>query len=237
MAAAAVKVVLVIDDDAGFRKLARRLLERAGFAVVEAADADEALAEVAKEPPNLALLDVCLPHTSGYEIYRELRDRCGEGLPILFVSGERVDPYDRVAGLLMGADDYLVKPFDPDELIARVRRSLARRTTSPTEAQLGTEDLIAELTPREREVLALLAAGRSSKQIARQLVISPRTLGTHMQHILSKLGVHNRTQAVAAAHRAGLVLTPEVEVHLRKALAEPAPPVAKKIPDPVRFAS
>ena len=214
------ELVLVVDDDSKFRAVSRALLERAGLRVEEAPGANEALAAVEQTPPSLVLLDVCFPRTSGYEIYRELRDRCGEALPIIFVSGERVDSYDRVAGLLLGADDYLVKPFDPDELIARVRRSLGRGrhngAAAPAPAQ---EELIAELTPREREVLALLAAGRSSKQIAQQLVISPRTLGTHIQHILRKLGVHNRTQAVAVAHRAGLVLMPEVEAHVRNAVA------------------
>jgi DNA-binding NarL/FixJ family response regulator len=125
-------------------------------------------------------------------------------LPIIFISGERVDSYDRVAGLMLGAEDYLFKPFDPDELLARVRRSLGRtseRATTESEAA----ELMDALTRREREVLSLLAAGRSSKQIARELVISPRTLGTHVQHILKKLGVHSRTQAVAIANHAGLV--------------------------------
>ena len=195
--------VLVVDDDEGFRALARALLERAGFAVVEAADADEALAAVEGSPPQAVLLDVRLPGVSGYEVYRELRDRCGEGLPILFISGERTDPYDRVAGLLMGADDYLVKPCDPDELVARVRRSLRPGRSEPADEgrDASAGDAIDELTPREREVLALLAKGHSSTEIANELVISPRTLGTHVQHILSKLGVHNRTQAVAMEHQ------------------------------------
>ena len=151
-----------------------------------------------------------------------VRDRCGETLPIIFISGERVDAHDRIAGLLLGADDYIVKPFDPDELIARVRRPLGRRTNGGTHAQPVTDELIADLTAREREVLAMLAAGVGSKQIARQLVISPRTLGTHIQHILGKLGVHNRTEAVAVAHRAGLVVASDVEAHSRERMADSA---------------
>jgi DNA-binding CsgD family transcriptional regulator len=75
------------------------------------------------------------------------------------------------------------------------------------------DDGLAELTPREREVLALLASGRSSKEIACRLVISPRTVSTHVQHILAKLDVSSRARAIALAHRAGLVDQAEVEAH------------------------
>ena len=225
--------VLVVDDDRGFRALARDLLERAGFAVMEAANADEALAAAEELPPDLVLLDVRLPRVSGYELYRELRDRCGESLPIMFVSGERIEAYDRTVGLLLGAEDYLVKPFDPDELVARVRRSLRPRRNGSSDTGAALD--LTELTPREREVLALLAEGRSSSEIARELVISPRTLGTHVQHILSKLGVHNRTQAVAVAHKAGLG-PPDVQPHALVA-ADSAPQAAKRIPEPSRLAS
>jgi DNA-binding NarL/FixJ family response regulator len=200
-----VEAILVVDDDAAFRTLVRTLLEREFFKVEEAANADEALAAIERTPPHLVLLDVVLPQTSGYELYRELRERCGSALPIIFVSGERTDAYDRSVGLLLGADDYLVKPFDPGELITRVRRSLGRSRdeawTSGMQPLAGAE--VDSLTTREREVLSLLAAGWTSQQIAHELRITGRTLGTHVQHILSKLGVHTRTQAVAVAHRAG----------------------------------
>ena len=200
--------MLVVDDDPSFRTLVRTLCERAGLRVEEAADVGGALVAAEEAPPDVVLLDVKLPGASGYEVYRELHDR-DPGLPIIFVSGERTDPYDRTVGLLLGADDYIVKPFDPDELIARVRRSIRRRTERKPER----DDALAELTPREREVLALLASGRSSKEIARRLVISPRTVSTHVQHILAKLDVSNRARAIALAHRAGLVDQAEVEAH------------------------
>jgi DNA-binding NarL/FixJ family response regulator len=210
------EIVLVVDDEAGFRELVRTLLERASFRVEEAADVDETLAAVERTPPHLVLLDVCLPQTSGYEIYRQLRERCGSALPIIFVSGERTDAYDRSVGLLLGADDYLVKPFDPGELIARVRRSLLRgqngNGADGRRAGAGAGAALDMLTPREREVLALLSAGRSSTEIAHDLLVSPRTLGTHVQHILKKLDVHNRTQAVAMARRVDLRL-PDVGAH------------------------
>jgi DNA-binding NarL/FixJ family response regulator len=208
---AAAPTVLVVDDDSGFRDLSRTLLERAGLRVETAAGAREALAAYDEVAIDLVLLDIRMPETSGYELYRELRERDDE-LPIIFVSGDRVEPYDRVVGLMLGADDYLVKPFDPEELVARVRRSLIRRTRDSARTKNG--DLLAELTRREREVLSLLAAGRSARQIARQLVISPRTVGTHIQNVLSKLGVHSRAQAVALAHGAELVELDDAEAHV-----------------------
>jgi DNA-binding NarL/FixJ family response regulator len=198
-AAAAGRRILVVEDDAGQRALMRAILNRIGE-VVEASDGETALAAAQSSPPALVVLDVCLPGLGGYETCRELRERFGDELPIIFVSGERTDPYDRTAGLLLGADDYVVKPFDPDELLTRVRRLLARRTTRAAEAT-EADDGFAELTPREVEVLALLADGLAQEDIARELVISPRTVATHIQHVLAKLGVHSRAQAVALAYR------------------------------------
>jgi DNA-binding response OmpR family regulator len=198
------KPILVVDDDRDFRRLVCSSLARAGFSVTESEDADEALAAIGHDPPALIVLDVKLPRVSGYELLRELRDRLGEQLPVVFVSGERTDAYDRIAGLLLGGDDYLVKPFDPDELVARVRRLLdsrsepARRTSSQ-ESHSGI-DL---LTSRECEILALLASGRTTAEITQELVITRCTLSTHVQHILAKLGAHSRAQAVAIAHRTG----------------------------------
>jgi DNA-binding NarL/FixJ family response regulator len=205
--------VLVVDDDERFRDFVRATIERAGFTAIDAVDADQALAAADLAAPELVLLDVRLPRVSGYELFHELRERLGSAVPIIFVSGDRTESYDRVAGLMLGADDYLVKPFDPDELVARLRRSLRPRSNGHHPSAVSPDDRTSDLTPREREVLSLLAGGRTSTQIAHELVISPRTVGTHVQHILTKLGVENRTQAAAIAHRAGLV-APEVEAHV-----------------------
>jgi DNA-binding NarL/FixJ family response regulator len=202
---AAKRVVLLVDDDDAFRGLVRRMLERAGFGVVEAADGDAALRAADETALHLALLDVVLPGMSGYELFESLRERLDEELPVIFVSGMRTDHYDRVAGLLLGADDYVVKPFDPDELVARIRRSLRPNRTREAPVGNGHSATAASLTPREREIVSLLAAGSTTREIAYELVISPRTVGTHVQHILGKLGVRNRGQAVALAFREGLV--------------------------------
>ena len=191
--------ILIVDDDPAMRELLSRLLDQAGFPTRQVATGEEALAETRRERPRLVLLDIRLPGVSGYEVCRELRERFGEGLPIVFISGDRVEPFDRAAGLLLGADDYVVKPFAPDELIAQVRRLVTRFTPPAGKAERP------KLTRRESEVLHLLADGLAQPEIAAELVISSKTVSSHIQHILVKLGVHSRAQAVAAVHR-GLVL-------------------------------
>ena len=151
------------------------------------------------------LLDVILPGGTGYEICRELKDEHGADLPVVFVTGERTESADKVAGFLVGGDDYLVKPVDPDELIARVRRLTTQ--AEPPSIRAGTQ--LEELTPRESEVLRLLAEGLTAAQIAAKLVISPKTVATHVQRILAKLGVHSRTQAVALAYESGFLAPTE----------------------------
>src|SRR5207248_4867867 len=159
------------------------------FEAVCAECGEEALAFAELERPDAALLDVNLPGICGYEICAALRRRYRDELAIVFVSGERVESFDRVAGLLVGADDYIVKPFAPDELLARLRAALRR-----LEPNAGVAPL---LTPREREVLTLLAEGLEQNEIAERLVISPKTVGSHIERILGKLGVRSRAQAVA----------------------------------------
>jgi DNA-binding NarL/FixJ family response regulator len=202
-AASNVEPILVVDDDDTFRDLMRTVLERAGFEVREAVNGDEAIAAAQLARPSLVLLDVGLPGLSGYEVLHELHDLIDEDIPVIFVSGERADRRDVVAGLLLGADDYLVKPVLADELLARIRRSL-RRHRGASASRNGASSGLGALTAREAEVLALLAEGLTQAEIAAQLVLSPRTVGTHIQHILTKLEVHNRAQAVALALRNGL---------------------------------
>jgi DNA-binding NarL/FixJ family response regulator len=191
--------ILLVDDDPTMREMIAGLLEQAGFPTLEASSGEEALAAARRSRPLLVILDVRLPGVSGYEVHHELRSRFGDHLPIIFISGERVESLDRAGGLLLGADDYVVKPFAPDELVARVRRLVAR-SASAASARQGPK-----LTGREGEVLRLLASGLGQPEIAKELVISSKTVATHIQHILAKLGVHSRAQAVAVAHRDGLL--------------------------------
>jgi len=187
---------LVVDDDEGMLGLLERLLGAAGLEVTTAATGEAALVAALAERPDVVTLDVNLPGLSGYEVCRALREAYGPSLPILFLSGSRTESFDRVAGLLLGADDYLTKPFAPDELLARVRGLVRRSPPAPRPSRL---------TGRELEVLELLAAGKTQSEIATALVISPRTAAKHIERILEKLEVRSRAQAVAVAYRDDLV--------------------------------
>jgi DNA-binding NarL/FixJ family response regulator len=136
---------------------------------------------------------------TGYELCCQIRAERGEDLPVFFLSGIRTEPLDRVAGLLLGADDFIIKPYDADELVARVRRFVFRTTArNVTTARPGPQ-----LTQRETEVLGLLIEARSQKEIAAQLVISQKTVATHIQNLLGKFGVHSRAELLAHAYRLG----------------------------------
>lgn len=188
-----------MDDDAGDRARFRESLARCGYATAEAATGEEALEAAERTAPALVILDV-LPGISGYEVCHSLRKRFGDQLPIVFVSAARIESYDRVAGLLVGGDAYFVKPVAPDELLIHVRRLMTRAAPLPPA-------VARTLTVRERDVLRLMAEGLKPSEIALRLALSRRTVGTHIEHIFGKLGVHNRAQAVAVAHRNELVRT------------------------------
>jgi DNA-binding NarL/FixJ family response regulator len=190
--------VLVVDHDDGARQATAALFAQAGFAVTAVASGEEALDAARHDTPSVVILEIPVGSLSGYEVCRALREASGRELPIVFVTGTRTEPYDAVAGILLGADDYVVKPYAPDELLARVRRLVERaRPIVPSVAE--------RLTNRELEILQLLAEGLAQAQIAEQLVISPKTVGSHIEHILAKLGVRSRAQAIAVAYREELV--------------------------------
>jgi DNA-binding NarL/FixJ family response regulator len=128
---------------------------------------------------------------------------------VIFLSGTRTEPFDRVGGLLIGADDYVVKPFFDDELLARVQRLLARSAVGSEAA--SDRCVAAGLTEREQRVLQLLAEGLTQRAIAAELHISGKTVAAHIQRILAKLDVHSRAEAIAYAYRNALV---EVEMPL-----------------------
>jgi Response regulator containing a CheY-like receiver domain and an HTH DNA-binding domain len=199
--------ILVADGDRASRRRITRLLGRIGYETEEVQTGHEALEAAARLRPALALVEVNLPEVSGYEVCRELHDTFGDDLAIIFLSADRTEPYDRVAGLLLGAADYIVKPFDPDELLARVRTALRRSQSVGGKSKSNHAAPIATLlTAREQEVLRLLAKGQNQIEIARALVISPKTVASHLQSVMAKLGVHSRAHAVARAYEAGLIV-------------------------------
>jgi DNA-binding NarL/FixJ family response regulator len=187
--------ILLVDDDEAFRLFVSELFEAIGYPTRQLASGHGVLAAVTDEPPAAILLDIQLPGLNGYEICRELRNRYGDSIAIVFISGERTAALDRAGGLLLGADDYLVKPVDPGELIARVLRLVDRAASNGHSA--SSNGKVESLTRREHEVLNLLADGLTQTEIAGRLVISPRTVATHIQRILGKLEVRSRAQAVA----------------------------------------
>lgn len=158
--------VLVIEDDLHIRRLVRAALERAGHRVAEAATAREGLALVDIEKPDGVLLDLGLPDRDGLELIQLIRAR--SAVPVLVISA-RADTSEKVAALDLGADDYLTKPFDTEELLARLRTALRRRQAD--EPMLVTGDITIDLdhrrvtrgggdvhlTPKEYAVLAELA--------------------------------------------------------------------------------
>jgi DNA-binding NarL/FixJ family response regulator len=207
-------LVLVADGDSRARSQLARVLSAAGFVVVETANGEEALKIARRKVPALTILEVPLGGISGYEVCRSLRQEFGDEVRVIFLSGTRTESYDRVAGFLIGADDYVVRPYALDELLVRIRRLVERnRSLSPS---------LSNLTPREREVLRLLAEGLSAKEIAGRLFISPRTVGTHVEHILAKLNVQSRVQAVAIAFREGLAPADLTKALSRDGHDEPA---------------
>jgi DNA-binding NarL/FixJ family response regulator len=190
--------VLVVDADAELRRAVCTIFARVGVRTREAETGAEGLRAVTQEPPLLVLLEVCLEDISGYEVCHEIKQTTAKRVPVILMSGRRTDPLDRVAGLLIGADDYLAKPFDLDELLIRTRKLIER--SLPSESPI-----MATLTPREREILCLLADGLEQRDISDALLISPKTVGTHIEHILGKLGARSRAQAIAIAYQDGLM--------------------------------
>jgi DNA-binding NarL/FixJ family response regulator len=203
--------IFVVDDDLASRAAVAAVLERAGYVTRQALTGEEALEMARLDRPSLVILETHLPGASGYETLRELRETYGESLPVIFVSHARTEETDLVAGLLLGADDYLVKPVPGDRLLARVRRLVDHPQPVQMPPAVG-------LTPREQEVLGMLAQGLAQDQIAARLVIAPKTVAKHIERILSNLGVRSRAQAVALALRVAQQESP-------MATSEGSPPV------------
>ncbi len=141
------ETVLIVDDEANIRELARMYLEQEGFRILEAADGEEALVAWREHHPDLIVLDLMLPRLDGWQVCKAIR---AEGdTPIIMLTA-RSDDVDKIVGLEMGADDYVTKPFNPRELAARVKAVLRRAHTPPDrDRPLVLGDLVIDPAARE----------------------------------------------------------------------------------------
>jgi DNA-binding NarL/FixJ family response regulator len=214
--------VLIADDQALVRVGLRKIFESDPQMIVvgEAADGEDAVAEARRLLPDVVLMDIRMPVLDGIEATRRIV-RAQPGTRVLILTTFGLDGYVYDA-LHAGASGFMLKDAPPEELVAAVRivasgdallapavtraviDEFARRQPA---AEPRVPSAVAELTPREREVLDLLAAGLSNPEICEQLVISEATAKTHVAHILQKLGLRDRVQAVIFAYESGL-LTP-----------------------------
>jgi NarL family two-component system response regulator LiaR len=200
--------VLIADGDEKALRHAAAVIRRAGYEALEVTTGADAIEAVRTQDVALVLLEIRLPDMTGYEVCHEIRSEDDRDLPIFFLTSVRTEAIDRVAGMIIGADHFLAKPFEPDELVVRVRRFVTRSARSKARRVASPE--APELTPREREVLDLLAQGLVPKEIATELSIAQKTVATHVQHLFEKVGVHSRSQLIARAYVMGLVVVPGI---------------------------
>lgn len=206
------ELVLVVDDEPHIVALIAYHLAKAGYRVATAANGTEALSQANRERPSLVILDLMLPGMSGFEILRKLRGRDHtRDVAVLMLTARR-EEHDRIEGLSLGADDYLTKPFSPQELVLRVK-AILRRTGSKSSSRdvmvigplqidrsahrVTVEDAEVDLTPTEYKLLLLLAE-RSGRVQPRALLletvwdaapdIQTRTVDMHVQRLRNKLG-------------------------------------------------
>ncbi len=203
--------ILLIDDHALFRIGLQELLQRRGIDVIGAlGDCKAGIQKVETERPDVVLLDMRMPDMSGIEVLRELREK-KLAMPIAILTTSR-DEKDVIDSLQSGAQGYLLKDMEPDELITALKQIMSGNTVVASQltgilakAVRGetditqTNDAFVDLTPREREILCLLAEGQSNKVIARNLGISDGTVKLHVKAILRKLQVHSRVEAAVIA--------------------------------------
>lgn len=203
--------VLLIDDHALFRIGLSELLQRRGIDVIAAVSGcEEGLRQVARTRPDVVLLDMRMPGMSGLDVLERLRT-AGRTMPVAMLTTSR-DEADVISSLQNGAQGYLLKDMEPDDLIAALTRIVKGETVVAQEltgvlaraVQGGAEPTgghtqIKGLTPREREILCLVAEGQSNKVIARNLGISDGTVKLHVKAILRKLKVHSRVEAAVLA--------------------------------------
>ncbi len=222
-------LVLIVEDEAALVTLLRYNLEKEGFAVCEAADGEEALVRIAERKPDVVLLDWMLPLVSGIEVCRQIRRHPSlRSLPVVMLTA-RGEEGDRVRGLNSGADDYVVKPFSPSELIARLRAVMRRARPASAEEVLRFADVAIDLAahrvtrgdkpihlgPTEFRLLRFLMQhpGRvfSREQLLDQVwghdvYVEPRTVDVHIRRLRKALNEESAADLVRTVRSAGYSL-------------------------------
>ncbi len=195
------KKLLLIDDDPNLILLVKDYLEFRGYEVTTAENGREALELLEQQVPDMIICDIMMPEMDGYTFVEHVREQPSlDWIPFLFLSAKG-QSQDRVKGLSKGADVYMVKPFEPEELVAQVESSLKQaerlighnKIAGDPESRLQVPDNV-ELTPTELKVVQLVAQGMANRDIAGKLNVSQRTIESHVSNMLNKTSLHNRTE-------------------------------------------
>jgi FixJ family two-component response regulator len=197
-------VVFVVDDDPSMRRSLTRLLSTTGLEVRTFAAADEFLACEQPDSPACLVLDIKLKGASGLDLQDEMARR-GLVLPIIFITGHGTVP-GSVRAMKAGAADFLEKPFDRSTLLAAIQKAVERDRLSRRDRAVVDEiaKRIATLTPRERQVLAHVVAGKLNKQIAADLGVVEKTIKVHRARVMQKMKVSSLAELVCLASRVGI---------------------------------
>ncbi|NEQ74282.1 MAG: response regulator transcription factor [Okeania sp. SIO2D1] len=194
--------LMLVDDDPNLILLVKDYLEFRGYQVTTAENGREALEKLENEIPELIICDVMMPEMDGYTLVQHIRENpATEWVPVLFLSAKG-QSQDRVKGLNTGADVYIVKPFEPEELVAQVESSLKQASRLIKHQNSGIVSngpkikvrRNVELTPTELKVVQLVAQGMANRDIAQLMEVSQRTIESHVSNMLGKTGLHNRTE-------------------------------------------
>lgn len=207
--------ILVVDDDPAIRLSIAHYLESCGYSVIAAQNGQEGLLNVEQYQPHAIVTDILMPEMDGYEFVKRVRQKPGlRLLPVIFLTA-RTSTRERILGYQLGCDLYLPKPFELEELGAVIRNLLERSQLIQAQWRYATEDSVnppvtpsspedsdavaIALTPREREVLDLLATGLSNVQIGDRLHLSPRTIEKYVTALLRKTETTNRAELLRFA--------------------------------------
>ena len=188
--------VFVVDDDSGVRSSIRILLKSVGIPTTTFATAKEFLAAYEQSQPGCLVLDIRMPGMSGMELQVEL-NRLGAVIPVVFITGHGDVPM-AVEAMQQGAFDFLQKPFRDQDLIHRIQKALEQNAAHRTALRQtdAIKTRLASLTPREREVLDLLADGKQNKVMAGELGLSQRTVEIHRANVMDKMQTRSVAQLV-----------------------------------------